>query len=63
MPKKILVIQHNTDGRPCAWGLVPTSNPEAEKLAKEEAERQWKKHSCYPGEEKGELAIHVLDKE
>lgn len=61
---KILAIQANSDGRPCAWGLVaiePGSKRNEKKMAKEEAARQWEKHACYPGERKGELLLHCLE--
>jgi hypothetical protein len=53
---KILVIQLNSDGRPCAWGLVQTHNE-----AKAIALRQWNKHECYPNETKGVQEIHRIE--
>lgn len=52
----ILVIIHNSDGRPCAWGLAPT-----QELARAEAERQWADHLCYPGEERGQVTMNDMD--
>lgn len=49
----ILAVQTNSEARPCGWGLART-----EKAAREEAERQWKTHECYPGEEKGQLVVY-----
>lgn len=60
--KKFLVIQTNTDGRPCGWGLSVDKM-----LASETAEHQWKLHGhpsgsgCYPGEERGELVVHEVE--
>lgn len=61
MRMKVLAIQTNSEGRPCGWGiseLFGKSMPFV--AAKEEATRQWDSHCCYPGEEKGEMVIHVL---
>lgn len=67
---KILMIQLNSDGRPCAWGMSKSLPPpdlvhaptfaEARRVTTEEAQRQWDAHSCYPGEKKGELVEHRL---
>ena len=51
-----MVIQHNTDGRPCGWGLAET-----EEEAREIAERYWNNHKCYPGEERGQLSVHDVE--
>ena len=55
MPK-ILVIIHNTDGRPCAWGYAADQND-----AIIEAKRMWHRHSCYEGEERGKVTVNDLD--
>lgn len=54
---QILVIVHNTDGRPCGWGV---SVHESE--ARKEAERQFKTHRCYLDEKRGKTTTHILPK-
>lgn len=51
----ILVIIHNTDGRPCGWGMAPT-----EEAARREAQRQWDHHHCYEGERRGKTSTTIL---
>jgi hypothetical protein len=58
---KYLVIQTNSEGRPCGWGKS-ADKPAAEA----EAARQYGMHGypegegCYPGEARGRLFIHKL---
>lgn len=62
---KVLVIQANSDGRPCGWGCVEirpgTHEKKARLLATSEARKQFDSHCCYPGEEMGERLVHVID--
>ena len=52
----IMVMIHNSDGRPCAWGLACT-----QEAARDEAECQWAAHSCYDGEQRGKVTANDLD--
>lgn len=54
--KKWLVVQQNTEGRPCGWGLASDREE-----AKAEAKRQWDDHYCYVGEEKGGVVFHEVE--
>ncbi len=56
MSKKAMAIQHNTDGRPCGWGIANDVE-----TASREAIRQYNNHCCYSGEEKGELSFSLVD--
>jgi hypothetical protein len=58
---KIVAIQTNGEGRPCAWGAAELSDPNAKQAAKAEATRQWDAHQCYPGERKGEWILHIVE--
>jgi len=55
MSERVMVIQSNSDGRPCGWGVAPTKAQ-----AEAEARRQWDAHRCYPGESRGAVAVHSL---
>lgn len=56
-----MVVQPNSDGRPCAWGVASSEHE-----ARAEAGRQWDTHGhppgegCYPGERKGKPIVHGL---
>jgi hypothetical protein len=58
MEKWFMAIQKNSEGRPCGWG---TSQDEGKAIA--EAARQYRQHSCYAGEESGELQVKEFDYE
>jgi hypothetical protein len=49
------VIIHNSDGRPCGWGLAPT-----EVDANALAEHQYSIHKCYAGEQRGDTTVHLV---
>lgn len=62
------MIQTNSEGRPCGWGMVrvsdePGSYARAVEAARREAERQWQTHACYPGEARGAVRVHDLEEE
>lgn len=66
---RVLVVCCNSEGRPCGWGLAPvegeggTNYLLAVTAAREEAERQYASHSCYPGEARGPVKIHDIEDE
>lgn len=51
----VLVIVHNSDGRPCGWGIATTVG-----AATDEAFRQYESHECYEGERRGKVTTHHL---
>jgi len=55
MAKRVMVVQTNSDGRPCGWGIAA-----AVEDARAEAQRQWDTHRCYPGERKGQVVVKQM---
>ena len=58
MTVKWLIVQTNSEGRPCGWGLSTDK-----RAAKDEAQRQFDGHRCYPGEKRGEVLMHLIEAE
>jgi len=56
---RYLVIQTNSEGRPCGWGLS-FNEERAAKLAEAQYSTHGHGNGCYPGEEKGRMVTHKI---
>lgn len=54
--KHYFIAVKNTEGRMCGWGKAKKYDD-----AKRVADEQWAKHECYPGEEKGNYHVALVE--